>query len=276
MTDTSRAPDWRNEADYQYIDELKSPDLRRWEFLRHSGPYRQAHAAGLLSNAHMTLTKFGIVGEAPEPSIRSDKLPPGFRFARYGEIHGKHPAFWPAGLVRATPPLSPLDALLRKKAEGGRRAAENILSMSEGLWAYDLERSVAEQVDAFEAHLLQLRAKLAEWQAAQPTTVGVVAAPAEPFDGLAGRSAVGDLTDEELRQTWLAEEDLVGATQIAPDRKPKEGQASIRLLQVLDALDAGATQTEIAAALFKGHAGNTSTAVKEALAAANAAATTWP
>ncbi len=292
MTDTSRAPDWRRAEDYEYIDALER-DERRWEFLRRSREYRAAHAQGRLSNPTIARMRFGIVGEAPAPSVRGDELPPEFRFANYGETRGKHPDFWQTERT-ANEALtdSLLGARLPEKTKKAKRAAENIPSVSEGLWAYDLELSVDEQVAAFESHLLRLRAKLAELQAIELQAQDAAAAlavtvgtPASPFDGLFVATQTGEedvlrmwkqgtepsddspgMSAEEFRSRWnllsMVERDpetenLILAVALGPEKKPT-GQAPARLLQVLDAVTA--RRPEVAEALLNGRAGSKSKA----------------
>ena len=180
------------------------------------------------------------------------------------------------------------------------------MSVSDGAWAYSLELSVEEQVEAFREHLLRLRAAVAAMPAAQPPQRDALErASAQPFaamvagslgiteaeskrmwrDGAEATDLEPGITAEDYRRGWNtlsrferhpAEEDELGALALAPDRKPKQGQGSAKLLRVLDALDEGASQAEIAGALFDRHRPNTSTAIKDARAAAKAAAKSWP
>ena len=239
MTDTDTAPDWRDPAAYAYINDLGA-DARRWEFLRRSGEYQDAFASGQLSNPTIARMNFGL-GKAPDPSTRGDELDDSFRFASKGEL----------ARIGASRPAKPLPL-------SGPTVAD---------FRIDLTRSIGEQVEAIRAEAERLAAALtAEWSAQEEEASKARRRAAGPFAQLATQvTAQGNV--------WEESED--GAPVLNP-RKPKEGQASVRLLQVLDALDAGASQEQIAEALFGGHRPNTSTAIKDARAAARAAARSWP
>ena len=239
MTDKHTAPDWRDHAAYDYVGQLTA-DARRWEFLRRSTDFRKAYAEGRLSNPTIARMRFCLAGTVPHPSTRGDWLSDSFGFATKGEL----------ARIGASRPAKPLPS-------PGPTIAD---------FRVDLTRSIGDQVEAIRAEAERLAAALAaEWSAQEAASTARRRA-AGPFAQLATQVTAWE-------DKWEQAEE--GAPTLNP-RKPRETRASVKLLQVLDALDEGAYRAEIAEVLFGGHPGNASTAVKEAKAAAKSAAKSWP
>ena len=278
MTDTSRAPDWRNEADYEYINAL-NPDQRRWEFLRRSDRYQRLFDADRLSNPGIACANFGIVGEAPAPATRGCDLPGSFRFMTDFErmqIGQERP-------VKPLPAREPTIVELR----------------------FDLEASIAHQIRVAERGLLELAAKLArhsddEFALNRAKQALAIKQPSPPvshgafaFAQLAGGErlidgAGSDVTSEDY-EVFAGHQSQQGSLL---DRHPDEesdeapalnrtkvraGQRSVRHLRVLDARRLGATYAAIAEHLFKsGQESNARSYFLEGQQATLDSATTWP
>lgn len=278
MTDTSRAPDWRNEADYKYVNAL-DPDQRRWEFLRRSDRYRKMFEAGQLSNPGIARVNFGIVGEAPAPATRGCDLPGSFRFTTDFERMR-------VGLER---PVKPLPA-----------REPTIVELR-----FNLEVSIAHQIGVAERGLLELAAKLARHidgefarnRAKQPLAIKSPSPPVSHGEfALAQLAGGGQLIDEagsqvtsEDYEAFAGHQSLQGSlldrhpdeeSDEAPGlnrKKVRAGQKSVRHLRVLDAKQSGATYAAIAEHLFKsGQESNARSYFLEARQATLDAAATWP
>lgn len=271
MTDTDTAPHWRDPAAYDYVKRL-GPDARRWELLRRCGDFQKAHAEGQLSNPTIARMRFGLAGTVPDPRTRGDELPGSFRFASKGEM----------ARIGTSRPAKPLPS-------PGPTFAD---------FRIDLTRSIGEQVEAIRAEAERLAAALAaEWSAQEEANIAERHAKRREQEARAiaghdfGTFAAAQLAGvgrepapavaADQADAWAAEE---GFPKLDP-RKPKEDRSSAAgkqrdglplRLRVLDALDASAEVSEIAEALFRGHRSNAREAIKDARAAAKAAASCWP
>jgi hypothetical protein len=271
MTDTDTAPDWRDPAAYEYVKRL-SHDQRRWELLRRSREYRDTFAKGQLSNSTIARMRFGL-DLAPDPRTRGDELDDYFRFASKGEM----------ARIGRSRPAKPLPF------PGPTFANFRI----------DLTCSIGEQVEAIRAEAERLAAALtAEWSAQDESNTAIRLAKRreEEARAIAGHdfgtfaaAQLAGVTRESApvvaagqADAWAAAEE--GFPELDP-RKTKEDRSAAAgklrdglplRLRVLDALDASTELSEIADALFRGHRSNAREAIKDARAAAKAAAKSWP
>ena len=163
----------------------------------------------------------------------------------------------------------------------------------------DLTRSIGEQVEAIRAEAERLAAALAaEWSAQEDANIAnrhakrreqeARAIAGHDFGTFAAAQLAGvgreppPAVAADQTDAWAAAEE--GFPELDPS-KPKEDLSSAAgeqrdglplRMRVVDALGASAEVSEIAGALFRGHRSNAREAIKEAKAAATAAAKSWP